>query len=525
MSKKRIGAWLATFVMAIALALGIASPALGAPVTSTSTGSVTLENIEKGAKIDVYHVITVNWDDATHQPQEPVYKWNDDGEKSVADWVKVNHPDYINADTNAVTDKFKTDDDAKVFYDALSAAIANGDVSLSPEQPTITAGENETVVSGLPLGTHLFIIGSSTNYVYQPVAQNVVPVWNDKANEWQVQKPNINVEVKRSELDIDKTVENVKITGAQYGDVLDFKLVSAVPTYPENAVNKLYGISDTMNPEGGLTFVEGSVKVYGLQSKDQDPTEGELLIEGTHYTKDGKDSATPANDVTFGLHFKYDEISKYKYIAVTYQGILNSNADLIKGAENEAHLEWNNNPYDENGYDEIPDQAKVYPYGLDVLKVDSGKDKTPLAGAEFTLNIKGDDNLLKFVKDDEGKYHVYDDEVDKGRETTTALVVNGEGKLVVDGLDKDVTYVLTETKAPEGYVKPSGSIEFTITDADDDGLVDNENNTAYIHKTISNDKGFDLPATGGAGTIAITAVGVCVMVGAAVVLVRTRKNN
>ena len=521
MSKNRIGAWLATFVMTIALALGIASPAMA--VTSSDTGSVALGNIEAGTHIDYYQVITVTWDYEGDQPQEPVYVWSTEGDKSVANWIKDNHSSYIDAATNAVTAEFEKAD-AKAFYDELSAAIKGGEVSLTAK--TATAGEGATTIDGLALGTHLFIIGNSTNYVYQPVAQNVVPKWNEQSKKWEVENPTVEIDVKRSPVDIKKTVNDVKIVGAQYGDTVNYDLNVPVPQYPDKAFNKLFYISDTLSH--GLTLDKGSIKVYGVKGNQETP-----LVEGADYQL--TETNSKGETASFGINMNepyYDKVKQYDAIHVDYNAVVNSEAEIsATGNENEAKLEFNNDPYNNNGYKTDTDKTTVFTFGIDIAKQDK-EDKTPLSGAQFNLSTKQDgSNPMQFVKESDGVYHLYDAKNDTNKTPSATVEVDANGKLDLKGLNEG-TYYLIETKAPGGYIKPSGAVTITITaikDAEGNitgSVVDqSENKIGYVPETVLNDKGFGLPKTGGAGTIAITAAGVCVMAGAAVVLLRSRKNN
>ena len=524
MIKKRMRTWLAALVVAVVLACGFATPAQA--VTSDAKGEVTLRNIEAGASIDVYHIITVTWDDTADQPKEPVYVWSTvGGDKSVANWVKIKHPDYIDAQTNAVTDAFNTDDKAKTFYDELSAAIKNGEVALPAEQPTVTAVEGGTTFRNLALGTHLFIIGGgeNNNYIYQPVAQNVVPVWKDNA--WVVDNPSQDVAVKREETSIDKKIDGTKkIVGAQYGDVINYDLNVPVPQYPANAIKKLFYISDKLST--GLTLDESSIKVYGVNGDEET-----LLVEGTDYELTKTDSK--GNAVSFGINMNepyYDKVKGYQSIHVDYNAVVNNQAVIGEtGNPNEAKLEFNNNPYDEQGYKTDTDETKVYTFGIDIVKLDKDG-KTPLSGAEFNLSKHEDGSEpMQFVEETPGVYHLYNAENDKGATPTTTIKVDDKGKLNIKGLNEGV-YYLVETKAPDGYVKPSGAVKITITASKDGqgnmtGHVEGEVTVGYVHQDVLNDKGFELPETGGPGTVALTAAGVVLMVGAAALIVRGRKQN
>lgn len=126
---------------------------------------------------------------------------------------------------------------------------------------------------------------------------------------------------------------------------------------------------------------------------------------------------------------------------------------------------------------------------------------------------------------------------------TSILAVNNVGELYVQGIDEG-TYVLKETKAPTGgYILPSGNITITIEEKDaiKDGLLSNGDvsvsttGSTEIDNTLSlvdnkvvikikNNKGgtFDLPVTGGTGTIMFTMGGLVLMAGACVLFLKNR---
>ena len=78
------------------------------------------------------------------------------------------------------------------------------------------------------------------------------------------------------------------------------------------------------------------------------------------------------------------------------------------------------------------------------------------------------------------------------------------------------TYYVKETKAPEGYNKATTPATITITDADLDGLLD-DGTTGIFTLNFPNGQGFQLPVTGGVGTVLFAAGGV-VFVGLGITL-------
>ena len=116
------------------------------------------------------------------------------------------------------------------------------------------------------------------------------------------------------------------------------------------------------------------------------------------------------------------------------------------------------------------------------------------------------------------------------------------GKLKLRGLDTG-SYRLKEIQAPEGgYVVLKNYVTFAIKDEklangqtgidgipeDDKGenLASADGANGYVGLTVENSKGFDLPLTGGIGTVLFTAGGIALVISAVVLLlVANRKKS
>ena len=104
----------------------------------------------------------------------------------------------------------------------------------------------------------------------------------------------------------------------------------------------------------------------------------------------------------------------------------------------------------------------------------------------------------------------------EANETGVEIEANqGDAKnlATIKGLDKDtnVSYWLEETVAPKGYNKLSARQEVKA------------GGTATIN--VINEKGAELPSTGGIGTTIFYIVGAILVIGAGVVLVTRRRMN
>lgn len=296
----------------------------------------------------------------------------------------------------------------------------------------------------------------------------------------------------------EKKVENQDWASAQVGKKVTFKVTSQVPDMTGKK-NYVFRLEDTLSK--GLTMNVDDFKSVKIGET--------VLTKDSDYTvkvKPGTKAETTDLVVEINGFEKYNEKAGSN-IVFEYQAEVNKDAVTVEKATNEAHVEYGNDP---NQMDESqPDKVKVYTHELTITKVD-GKDKAPLAGAEFELyeGSPAQGSAIKLVRenavDGNNVYRVADT---TDQNTITKVVSPENGKIVIKGL-KDDTYTLKETKAPDGYNKGKDT-EITITAESNDGgeTVTVTGNTI----TVENNSGIQLPSTGGMGTIIFVAAGVCVV--------------
>lgn len=541
---KRVKKNAVTSILAVCLAFimafstGMTAAAAEGDLTSDSAGTITISGIETDdsgngiGTLCAYKVINVNVNNDSHQPQSPVFKWAD----SVASWVSTNFEDYIDtANGNAVTDDFLelTDngDDIKAFVDQLANAIRKTDnaIDLAPfkEYPLAdyTPAGNDKVITltEVPLGAYLFLVEGGVR-IYSPGFASVYPAYDEEAEKWVPAGQSINVYMKSKEPDIEKSVEDYTYA---IGQTVNYTLVVDVPDYPENAVDKKFIIADYLSK--GLTFNEGSVRIYNYDDSKEENKGTELTDDFADYVFTDDKHPAEGNSPSFAKSFIGDYSILADKVIVEYSATVNENAvvketaDTDNKLDNKVYLIYNNNPYTENGYREIPDEERVYTYGIQVTKTDNGDTKLP--GAEF--NLKQGEETLKFVKDGSVyRLPLTEEEDAKASET---LVTDENGLIMIKGLDLG-TYTLVETKAPDGYELPANP-ETMITLADDaddsgkpDGILNNDSDGTF-ETTVVNTKPGILPVTGGIGTALFTICGLLLMSGAVILVVTVSRRK
>lgn len=310
------------------------------------------------------------------------------------------------------------------------------------------------------------------------------------------------------------------------GDSVPFTLTGTLPSTLADYDKYKYIFHDTLS--AGLTY-NGDAKVT---------IDGVDKTSSFTITSSGTSLTISSDDV------KALGATASSSIVVTYTATLNSNAVIgLDGNPNEVYLEYSNNP-NEGGEGETgntpKDQVLVFTYELDTTKVDGENTATKLQGAEFKLqNADG-----KWVTvDADGKVTGWADAEADG----STLKSDANGLFKVVGLDEG-TYSLKETKAPAGYNLLANPIAVVITATDDHSAeYDGSNASTMLTKidvtadgkagvgtpadgtaaiTVGNNKGSQLPSTGGIGTTIFYVCGGIIVAAAAVLLiVKMRKRE
>lgn len=330
------------------------------------------------------------------------------------------------------------------------------------------------------------------------------------------------------------------------GDAVPFKLIGTLPTNFADYDIYQYIFHDTLSD--GLDLNEGSIKVYYASDKaGTDKTEiplGKYEVEapGT----EGTDQCS--FEVAFADLTSVEGVTANKYIIVEYTATLNKDAEIgLPGNPNRVYLEFSNNPNSggEGDTGKTPeDKVIVFTYELDATKVDGEHTDTKLKDAEFKLY---DENGKYVIVDADGKVTGWADNEAGG----STLKSDENGLFKVIGLD-DGTYWLKETKAPDGYnlITDPIKIEIKATTVNDqdwtamEGPADalkvleikvtvgstttsgnGDTESGIVETDIKNNKGAELPETGGMGTTIFYVLGAILVLGAGGLLIARRRTD
>lgn len=531
---------------------GVANAAEPRNIEEGSTTSITINGVENIGTVTAYKVIDVNFDTENQQPLDPVYTWDNEvgkwlGDNGYGSYVEKidNDADDPLDDVYVVTETFRNlgDNSAEIkqFVDKLASAIKikGEEFSLDVSSGNLagsTGGSYE--FGGMEMGAYLILVTGGVK-IYSPIFTNVYPSFNGELGEngeWELAAPEVRVTAKS---EIPGLVKEVDDPTVAIGDTVKYTLTIAVPQYPDNALDKRFAFGDRL-PDG-LSLVNDSVKIYAGSTEDAD-NDITSYFAATEELDEG---------VTFEYYANtYDALMQahpdLTTILVTYNAAVDSDAydyskheienEMVYGMVNTAYLEYNNDPYDKNDYEIMEDNEIVYTYALKITKKnDAG---TVLPNAEFTLKRHDSEGNMNFVAESsKGVYHV----AAQGESGAVENVVsNADGIILIKGLDLG-TYTLTEVKAPDGYTLPAdpdtiitlseeGTLDGILEKIDAEGLVikdsvavdvtdKNQGNVGIVNRN------FNLPQTGGIGTVIFTVAGILIMSGAVILLVTASKKK
>ena len=341
------------------------------------------------------------------------------------------------------------------------------------------------------------------------------------------------------------------------GEEVPFEVVGSMPANIDKYAHYYYEFKDRLG-RGFKTPTDFVVAVDGI------------AIDRSKYTL----TVTPETGETTRettISIKFDDIktavptiNAASKVVVTYKAILDDDADTtLDGNTNEVYLTYSNDTkYDGNGitddeHDTTDDTSKdgvaVFTYSTQLSKVTAGTYDIIDSGAYFVLldenNKPGTVNIQNGTvtwDDEELDIGTLDESSDYRFELTPGFEING--------LDSG-RYKLVEVKAPDGYVKLTDPVTFTISadDLNSDGTwdwlntytdnarsawngshpeIEDANNIEITFATtsgemfdgaIGNEEGINLPETGGIGTKIFYGVGGAAVLTSGVILVAKKR--
>lgn len=307
------------------------------------------------------------------------------------------------------------------------------------------------------------------------------------------------------------TVADKDAASVKRGDTLLYTVTGTLPylTQEELANDQVkITISDTLT--GGLEFNNTVDKPFSLE---------EFKIDGTDVASAKYALKVADNKIQFTITINNKDYIKSingKSITLTYKAVVTDAVSYKNAATNKANIKVGDEKKSES------DEPKVYTYAI-------------------KLNKKLGDNDAK--EEDGVQFGLYKDQTCTNRVGDIKTVQNGS--ITFDGLvakeetegEKGTTYYLKEEKTAQGYTllskpiavtlipeivsgQPTGRMKYTI-----DNTTTDFNESRLAETTITNNKGFNLPSTGGMGTYIFTIGGLVVMAGAVLLIISSKKKR
>lgn len=510
-------------VLAITLALAMVFSFAVTAFASNGGYDITITSESTGHKFVAYQILTGSvTGEKSKSLGDPAYGADVDG-SGLAAKLKV-------ADAASLAEYIsKCDASALIDFAAVAADYVSGGTTLT-ESP---AGTYKA--TGLEAGYYLVVDESNLGDKHDANSRYILAVVTNVEVTAKIDYPDVEKDVldNNDSNSADPTNGWGKSADHDINDLVDFRLTGDIPD-TTGYETYYYRFHDTMDTrlalqEGSFKVTVGGVEIttadYKLVTDTKDGCTFEIIIKDLiKVIEKVKDNADPKYDASKG-------------VVVTYQAKLTEDAVIgMPGQENKVKLEFSNNPNwtgdGEPGNPDNPDEPDgptgetpektvvVFTYEADVNKTDEkGED---LSGAKFTLE--------KFVEDENG---TLDEKTGKKgswvavKETTATPGSTFEFK----GLD-DGYYRLTETEAPAGYNKLADPIYFTVSAEHDMSpksltvTVDNKDfevEGGSLSTDVKNNKGVELPETGGIGTTIFYVVGGLIVLAAAVLLITKRR--
>ena len=488
-------------VLAMILTLAMSVTVFAAPNADQNTFSLTLNKAVKGHTYEAYQILSgdLSADKATLSN----IKWGEG--------IKAEGQTALGGDAagyaKKLADMGNNSSELKEQAQIIGANLASASGSV-----TVTDPDAKNVISNLKPGYYLIKDKDDSLQGQESYTEFILHVTDDVNADVKADVPSVEKKVKDTNDTTGETTGWQDSADYDIGDDVPFQLTATLANNIESYKTYSLKFNDTLSK--GLDYNNDAVIKLG----DKDVTS---YFTPSYDAKAKTLTFTCDNILAFGA-------KNSDKIVVEYTAKLNENAVIgAAGNPNTVGLEFSNNPNNggEGDRGKTPeDKVIVFTYKLTVNKVD--KDNKPLTGAEFSL--------FKKVKVD-GKDELQLVEVKK------ILSTNAEGTVFgFTGLD-DGTYVLRETKTPDGY----NSIEdqtFTISAKHDENS-DNPKLTALtgdvasgsiinlgvmlekgeLSTDVVNNKGSVLPSTGGAGRVAIYVIGAILVLGGGIVLVTKKR--
>lgn len=435
--------------------------------------------------------------------------------------------------------------------DAIGETNGQGQITIKSLTPGIYRFTEVSAPANSP-----YIVDKKTHYLFKvttdgtiaKVREDEVPA-DDNNNFNAVNAESKIVTIVNNKPDLEKKVKNTEDAEKPFGKAADYSAGDLVPyqitvKVPENIAKlKTFTVTDT--PTGLKDKIDTIKIVCNNETLAENGS-----ITNSNVVKSIKDTTKGG----FEIEFTASAMQTYagQELVITYEAVLlgkEENNTAVTN-QNNAKLTYTNvietTETPDDSTKTVEDETIVYSFKLIINKI--GDDNKKLEGVKFDLYKQVEAETTGSITGKEA--------TDLGLDGTKSwlkvdtLTTDANGMITKTGLANG-TYYLVETKTNEGYNLLSKPVEVVlnkqyekhwgqVTKTSDDGNVTHheweslveikEENTTEAKQpsksiTVINRKGFDLPVTGGFGTLLFSGIGVLLVVAGVGVLLSLKKKN
>ena len=468
--------------------------------TTATTGTIIIGNAVDGQTYSIYKVLELESYDTDNglYSYKPVDAWKEFFQiaDATAGKEKGAGSDFVTIDENGYA-TWKKDADVKKF---AGLALEYAKTKRINNNGQNKATENTVTFENLPLGYYLVdsSVGAlcglnTTNLAVNIQEKNEVPTVDKKIL--------INNDLKQLN---DKNSVDI-------GDTVIFQTTIEVKPGAQN-----YILHDVMNSH--LEFI-GIHGVYDNANEvnSSENSKGYAMNDDFVVHNDLKDGCTFELTFTDAFYNKAKDAidsKKITKIYIQYYARVGVNAPINTAMNNKTWL-----TFGDNNSTNIS-ETNTYTFGIPVFKY-TGINKTPLAGAKFTLYTDEScaaGKALKFKLNNTTNKYRYDA---SGLEILTSL--DNTGRVDIEGI-KAGTYYLKEVEAPKGYNKLASAIKVKI-DSNGKIYLNGSKDANDGDVKVENKTGTLLPSTGGMGTTMIYMAGAILVIASGIVLVSKKRSK
>lgn len=276
---------------------------------------------------------------------------------------------------------------------------------------------------------------------------------------------------------------------ASAGDIVDYQIISTLPSITSEATYINLGFVDTLSK--GLSYTKGDVvleifKDAGCTDLVTTWKEADGFFTATYNTTDAGESVMTIDFTERGLaeintsKAVYSSASNVNSgfsdctLRITYTAKVDSDNSVVfgdAGNPNEVVMLWKRTS--ENYYDTLVDDAHIYTHGMDLTKLFSDG-KGDFSKVQFIVQNDTDGYyVVAELNEAEGIYYVVDHTNNPDAATRFVPVEsNGNsGKVIIKGMEDD-TYTVTEIRTDNGYTLLKDDIEIVISKTETTSLCD-----------------------------------------------------